>query len=294
MARRKGTLPLLLNVPLKVEPVIITGAPETKWITVTPQLASKWLEETNTNNRTVKEAHAHRLATDMAEGRWQGRNGEPIRFDTEGRLVDGQHRLWASVISDCSFDTLLVTGIDPDSYSTIGIGATKGLGDFLGPVLEEKAVVSLSAAIRIIWFWQRGELADFRNSKMQPSTETLMQFFRDNQEIRESVHAVMHIPGIRGVINTTYASLIHYTAVKYRRRPTAEEFLNRLSDGVELSKDSPIYHLRKFLLLQRVKNARRASSVYVLHLVIKCWNTYKAGLPLGHLKVAVNEEFPKL
>jgi hypothetical protein len=76
-----------------------------EWMTVTPDQALKWLEDTNTNNRSVRDIHVQRLASDMKNGKWRGFNGEAIRFDSLGRLVDGQHRLWACTVAGVPFDT---------------------------------------------------------------------------------------------------------------------------------------------------------------------------------------------
>lgn len=60
---------------------------------ITPELALKWLEG-NTHNRPVNQAHVDRLVRDILAGRWRLTH-QGIAFDTEGLLIDGQHRLWA-------------------------------------------------------------------------------------------------------------------------------------------------------------------------------------------------------
>ena len=128
MSKMKKPRPLALpdTIPNASVIEITTETPKASWVIVTPDMAVKWLDETNTNNRQVREDHVSRLAADMLTGKWQGRNGEAIRFDTTGRLVDGQHRLWACVQSETPFETLLIKDVDPDTFSTIGIGAKKG------------------------------------------------------------------------------------------------------------------------------------------------------------------------
>ncbi len=66
---------------------------------VTPEQAQKWLDENNTQNRKLQESYAERLARDMENGKWEYTH-EPIAFNCNGVLVDGQHRLRAIVLAN--------------------------------------------------------------------------------------------------------------------------------------------------------------------------------------------------
>lgn len=68
---------------------------ETKIIEITPDIAREWLEK-NTVNRNISPNRVYSYAEDIKKGKWQ-LNGESIKFNTAGRLVDGQHRLSAVV-----------------------------------------------------------------------------------------------------------------------------------------------------------------------------------------------------
>lgn len=155
--RSISTLPMSYNSPPTADPKENSG-PKASWVTVTPELAMKWLDETNTKNRKVRQAHVDNMASDMLAGKWRGKNGEAIRFDTDGRLVDGQHRLYACIQAELPFDTLLVIGVDPEDYNSIGIGARKSFGDFLGPVHGEKNVALYAATVRLVFAWRSGNL----------------------------------------------------------------------------------------------------------------------------------------
>jgi hypothetical protein len=64
---------------------------------VGPELAAQWLEG-NTHNRPLRQPLVDRLTRDIIAGRWRLTH-QGIAFDTDGVLIDGQHRLWAIVLA---------------------------------------------------------------------------------------------------------------------------------------------------------------------------------------------------
>lgn len=296
LSKRNAKMSIPSFVP-QAEPIdLINPQPRTRWITVTPELSMKWLDENNTKNRTVRQKHVDNLAADMIAGKWRGQNGEAIRFDTSGRLVDGQHRLWASVQSKMAFDTLLVTGVDPEDYNTIGIGARKSFSDFLGPVHGEKNVFLLSAAIKLVCIWEM--TGTLKNAPQgAPSIAEMEQTLSDHPNIIDSVGYVVGIgKNLRNVATLSYCCLIHYAGVLQNKTHQANNFLERLADGLGLTADDPIYHLRQFLLSQKgpTPGHRRAGRIYILALMIKAWNASKNGEKMKHLRFRGDEEFPTL
>ena len=269
--------------------------PVAKWVRVTPDLATKWLES-NTNNRTVRDSHVLRLAADMKAGKWKGRNGEAIRFDSEGRLVDGQHRLWACLEANTTFETLLITNLDATAYSTIGVGRPKSFCDFLGPMHHEKNTIMLASLCRLVYYWQNGLLPMMKDSRQAPTISALEQVLRDHPNMRESANRAASMPDTRKLLTSSYVALIHYAGTLEGKNATVESFLERLGNGLGLFDTDPIFHLRKFLLSQRGPTAgnRRAGQQHVLALVIKAWNATKKDQKMLALRYATAESFPQL
>ncbi len=269
-----------------------TKVPVVKWVRVSPDLATKWLES-NTNNRLVRDAHVLRLAADMKAGKWRGRNGEAIRFDTEGRLVDGQHRLWACIEAEVPFETLLITNVAPEVYSTIGVGRPKSFGDFLGPMHHEKNTILLASACRLVYYWQHGLLPMMRDSRQAPTIAALEQVLKDHPTIRESVSRAASSE-TKKILTPSYIALVHYAGTLEGKPATVEAFFERLGKGEGLYATDPIFHLRNFLLSQKT-GTRKAGQQYVLACVIKAWNaTKKEQKQNAPTRFSVNESFPQL
>lgn len=74
---------------------------------VTPELAKRWLEKNHPNNRPVAFKRVEAFANDMRANAWKLTH-QPICFDGEGRLIDGQHRLEAVVMSGATVQMFVV------------------------------------------------------------------------------------------------------------------------------------------------------------------------------------------
>lgn len=94
---------------------------------ITP-VRAKELLESNVNNRRLRAQWVHDYEREMTEGRWQF-NAAPILIDTEGRILDGQHRLSAIIASKTTQKFVVVTGLDPATFSTIDIGHKRRASD---------------------------------------------------------------------------------------------------------------------------------------------------------------------
>ena len=65
-------------------------------IEVTPEMATEWLKG-NTKNRPINEEKVAEYAEKMRLGEWRERHSVPIILQSDGRLINGQHRLYAII-----------------------------------------------------------------------------------------------------------------------------------------------------------------------------------------------------
>jgi hypothetical protein len=84
--------------------------------TITPELADMYLLN-NAYHRKVKQKKVDEFISELVEGQWK-LNGKTICFDTDGRLLNGQHRMYAVSQSGVSLTTLVVRGLDPALIET--------------------------------------------------------------------------------------------------------------------------------------------------------------------------------
>lgn len=96
---------------------------------VTPQMAMTWLEK-NTHNRPVSQGTVNNYARDMAMGRWLITH-QGIAIAADGRVIDGQHRLWAVIESKTTVIMQVTTGLPIETQEAIDGGMPRSARDVI-------------------------------------------------------------------------------------------------------------------------------------------------------------------
>jgi len=81
--------------------------------TITPEMAAQYLGN-NHKHREIRDSKVEKFAASLNDSDWQ-LNGKTIVFDADGKLLNGQHRLTAVVLSGKSLTTLVVKGIQKEA-----------------------------------------------------------------------------------------------------------------------------------------------------------------------------------
>lgn len=101
---------------------------EIEWERINPALAYKYLETMGASNRNVRQSHIDYLASQMKAGMWR-RNPQPIIFDKQTRMVDGQHRMWAIIESNTTQEFAVARGLNPEDVAVIDSGLGRDYSD---------------------------------------------------------------------------------------------------------------------------------------------------------------------
>jgi len=236
-------------------------------IMITPEIADMLLSSRGPN-RHVSASVISKYARDMVAGRWR-LNGQTIKLAADGRLLDGQHRLEAGKKAKKAFPAIVVEGLPEDSFSSLDIGRRRAMSDVLREQGESHTIV-LASALRWLWMIKNGVVLAANTS---PTNGELFELLQKYPEIRLSLK---HVGSIREIMGSGIASALHCTFAG-TDRPKADEFFNRLIDGVQLSEQSPIRHLRERLIRTRSSHRVRLAEAERVALAIKAWNAFAAG-----------------
>jgi hypothetical protein len=105
------------------------------WLTITPEIAQSILRH-NTANRDLKKRNSATINRAMVTGYWNDENPDPIVFNEEGFLDNGQHRLTQVVETGTTIVALVVIGVSSSVMGTLDQAAPRSLADRL--TVEEK------------------------------------------------------------------------------------------------------------------------------------------------------------
>lgn len=241
--------------------------------TITPELAAEWLQKNNPNNRNIRT----RLVVSLAEAMKRGTfvvNGDCIRFDDQGMLLDGQHRLSACIRAGVAFQTLVITGLDRNVLPTIDRNTTRSAGDTLRML---HGVTDYNVTAGVITMLLNLRMPDVFTSSVNsgsPTSQDIEQFYTDHKEqlIRvPSVTAKCKHLAQPSIVGSCYVLF-------YKQNPViAEEFFEKLAHGENLDRTNPVYTLRDRLMREKAMKNRRLERADMMVLFLKTWINFRTG-----------------
>jgi hypothetical protein len=232
------------------------------------------LLEHNSSNRSISANHVARLAGAMQRGEWQF-NGDSIKLNGTGRLLDGQHRLLAVIKSGTRHSFLVVEGLSAETQETVDVGRNRTFSDMLA-LRGEQNTNALATVCRAMWAFERTGVPSLRGGEQTPTPQQLFDVLSRHPEIRVSVReAPRNCPGLtRG-----QASVLHYLFSRVDQED-ADVFLKQLATGDGIGSGSPVYALRERLLRDALPGSRAATplqAIVKLAFAIRAFNGWRGG-----------------
>lgn len=252
---------------------------------ITPAAAKRYLER-NTANRPLSIRSIRELSQAIENGEWQ-LNGEAIKFDEGGNLIDGQHRCHAVIKANRSIRTYVLRHLPSDSFKTIDTGKKRNNADTLGLLRFSNPTV-LAATSRFVLNLQANQL-----TSSEIVTNIRMEHFLDeNPGIIDSVNFVKTVKA-DSLISGAIAGGLHFL-MSQRDADDAELFFRDLGKGSMLAASDPLFLLREKLLYYRGRQGAKLTRRDTTALVIKAWNYRRTGKIVKRLTWTkkTGEEFP--
>tara|TARA_B100000902_G_scaffold97765_1_gene100325 strand:- start:693 stop:1610 length:918 start_codon:yes stop_codon:yes gene_type:complete len=85
---------------------------------VSPQMAQYILIHHNKDNRKVTNSQVNKISKSIREDGWL-RDGQPLTFNVEGNITEGQHRLHAIVTEGVTVPMVIVLGVELDCFTNV-------------------------------------------------------------------------------------------------------------------------------------------------------------------------------
>lgn len=125
--------------------------------TVTVAKANQWLDK-NVANRRPAPAVIRDYARAMARCEWVI-NGETIKFDQDGNLLDGQHRLAAVLQANKPVRMSICRGLERETFTTLDTGKRRGGGDIVS-LRGWKYAGPIANAARCLFYYKTDHWTD--------------------------------------------------------------------------------------------------------------------------------------
>lgn len=247
--------------------------------TITPEIAKKWLDETNTNNRKLRHAHVSKMASDIVNGRWFT-NGASIVFNCDGTLLDGQHRLAAIVEANMTIQMIVVRGVSKDAMPTIDGNISRSASDVLmlnNFVNSNKLSATCRLLICIKNNWRGG------GSARQFSNGEVLEFIRNRPTLADSVSISS---AMEKTVSVTIFSAWHYLAIRSGKKEKADMATDVMRTGVPCYVGDPIHIFRERIISMPSKEKSvMADKINIFYTLVAAWNDFLMHKPAKICKI---------
>lgn len=197
------------------------------WEVITPELAQEYLSRNKNNYRKVNNGRVAAYAQDIKAGNWQA-NGESIKFDKEGNLKDGQHRLSAIIMAGIPVRMMVLRDLDNDVIifdSGMNRTAQQIFENLVG---SKSASSSLLAGVRLI--------VNQSKAKAMPKMKVISHL-SSNYDFWKLVESICNTGGKGGINNSLgkrascYAVVYAYLKTQKIQIWQAKEFFIAFNTG---------------------------------------------------------------
>jgi hypothetical protein len=279
--------------------------PSTTIENITPEIAKRYLLTNADHQRKPTMTHQLHLRQQMERGQWM-MTGEPIIFDSNGRLVDGQHRLRALIDAKANIEFVVIRGVSPDSFMAMNRGKPRSNGN----ILEIHGVTNarnIAACVSGVLNYRRALQANdgkggSLNSYIRASScEIVKEYDSHKEEYHQSVNVAMRTAKLicqsdgdklpsRRLISCSVSSTVSALAMIDAKRSFDEVdyFWKSFQSGSKLDDGDPIFTFRNRMILNGFSKSKLSSSLITM-MAIKAWNAYIGNKSMKILRVSESE-----
>lgn len=229
----------------------------------------------NVANRPPSQAHLNILIGRQKRGEWRT-NGDSIRFDSEGNLRDGQHRLHMVMLTGIPIEAVVIRGIDPESFVTMDTGKNRTITDVLS-IRKEPNPRFLALALQ----WTYRYLADRMTGKIE-SHDLLLSVLEKHPDIQKTVSFYSGLTQPSGAPGHPEITLGAHYLFSQVDRAESDDFIERYVTGLRLEDASdPVSRLRGLVISVAANPRVGLTPSQFFGLFVTAWNAKRTGRKIG-------------
>lgn len=262
---------------------------KTSFEKITPKIAAEYLSTNSKSNRKIRQGYVDFLATEMVSGRWISESAESIKFNRQGVLIDGQHRLSALIKANKTLYFLVARNLHEQTFKVIDTGISRSGADVF--MIEGiKNANSMAAGVKVFYVLENtGSTDPTRTSRI--SNSVILNMYKDSPDYWHMWHSksmkwyndFSHL-----ISNSIILGFAVFLDKNSRHRSKIDDFFNQLCmDG--MTQDKSIKLLRKKLIENKVKT-EKLTHRYKFIYMIKTWNCFVQNKQINVLKFDPDKE----
>lgn len=247
---------------------------------VTPEIAKQMLTSIR-NDRPLSKNTLLNYTEIMRRGEWKF-NGDPVRLNSDGELIDGQHRLHAIVNSGKAQRMLVIHGLDNTVFDTIDVGKKRSSADLLN-IAGYKNVNVLAATARALIIYESGvywasEAA--KNLDYNPTGKQIVAYVGNNPDVADCTRQMQAQYHSAVRIVAPSAAGMAYTLASRVSQTKADAFLAGVAGMEPTERNDPRWVAREYFARQKHETmTKRLTSLQAQAVMVKAANLFFAGLP---------------
>lgn len=263
-----------------------------EYVFVTPEMAGEWLAVNIDRNRNIKKSRISGYVRDIQNDSWVV-TGEAIKFDTNGRLIDGQNRCQAIVAAGQGAWVLVVRNISEDALVVLDSGSARNTGDMLiiTGLAEKSDAKDVGAVARLYVAWKAGDVKHAASHIGGSSQLTKTEMAEAVMGIPDIDFAARYARGmyryLRLPVSALGVAFLEFSALSV---DDTAEFFNRIRDGIQNGPGDPFLTLSR-----RVANdlqagaSRRILPGQALFYLFRTWNAFRTDEQLVKLQIGSSQ-----
>lgn len=263
--------------------------------TITPAKAVEYLK-TSLGNRPISDSRVNDYAECLKNGKWLS-NGETVKFDDGGHLMDGHHRLLAIEQAGIPLQTVVCRGIQPEAFVTIDQGRSKTLGQLLAMqnVENYNIVASVIGGNRTLVL--NGRLWTNNGAKVKGTNnaEYYDEYMRDAKGYQEAAAFAREMYQKARMLRPAWIGSLYYFLTHtgcYKKEYVANFFrgvCNLNTSGINAADEL------RYFIIRNDRKEKRLEDSYLFAIVCKAWNYYVNNKPVKRYSFdSEKESYPKL
>lgn len=250
---------------------------------VSPDMARLLLTH-NTNNRPQKPKSIDLYVRQMEANEFIV-NGETIKFDTNGVLLDGQNRLIAISRQPQNFthNTLIVRNLPPEAFKTIDIGSLRSASDLFqlaGHKKYSRLMPSILRKHNRIFVLQQGVtktgMIQSVNLERGLTGSECIEIYELHKNLLDDIAVIVNAEASKVILSsaTAGAILLYLIRDEGEDEATVYDYIEVLYTGAELSAGSSMLSTRNKLIKMQSRVVK-FNELSIVKMVLKEYSQYK-------------------